>query len=339
MMLSNTPCPNTFFFMNACVLDTYGDPQVLHVQSVPKPILSLSSHVLVRVKAAGINPVDFKVRKGFLKPVLSLPLPCILGIDFSGIVEDPGQSCWSVGDPVYGKLKGMQGHGTYADYVLVDLSQDALYSKPMDWSFEQCCVGVPLLTAWIALDRVPPGRLLILGASGGVGAFATQIAKAKGFHITAVCSAKNHEYVQSWGAHECIDYHTQLDRILTLPDWDVCLDCVGGDDYFDLVRSKIRTLYCTVVGPAKYGGAEPLSLVTVLGLVTKLVYRSWFSSPRYQFVSDLPIPAFQYIDAWIKEGKVKPLPVTRYSFSQCVQAHEASETHRTVGKIVLVPDS
>jgi NADPH:quinone reductase-like Zn-dependent oxidoreductase len=326
--------------MNAAVCDSYGDASVLKYKQIPIPTITSSTQILIKVKAAGVNPVDFKVRKGFLSPVLRLSFPIILGIDYSGEIVDPGQSSFKKGDVVYGKLQGIQGQGTYAEYVIVDTKVDAVYPKPEGWSFEQLCIGVILLTAYVGIvdhGRVTKDqRVLIVGGSGGVGSFAIQMAKSRGAHVTTICSKKNHDFVRGLGSDVCVDYHTELDRIQEMELFDFCFDCVGGDEYYELIGPRLqpKAVYSTAVGPAKYGGSEPMSFLTIGSMLGKLAWRNVFGS--YKFVSSLPIPEFKFIDEMIRDGRIQPIPVVSFPLAEAQKAHEASESNRTVGKIVLV---
>lgn len=215
--------------MTAIVQDQLGGPDVLHVATVPQPTPSIGE-VLVRVHAAGINPVDGMVRQH--GPFGAAP-PFTLGYDVSGTVAAVGYgvTVHEVGDEAFGLLPFPHGHGAYAEYVLAPAR--ALVTKPASLSHEEAA-GLPLagLTAWQALvetaELAAGARVLVTGASGGVGHLAVQIAKARGAHVVALASGANAELVRGLGADEIVDY-TTTDFSQTVRDMDVVLDVFGDE--------------------------------------------------------------------------------------------------------------
>jgi len=200
-------------------------------EDAPKPLMA-PDDVLIKVCAAGVNPVDWKIREGLRKNVRQFQFPFVLGWDVSGIVEEVGNkaSGFKKGDEVYSKPDLSRG-GTYAEYVAVKASEVALKPKTLD---HVRAAGVPLaaLTAWQALfdkGELKEGeRVLILGASGGVGSFAVQLAKWKKAEVIGVCSTKNVEFLRSLGVEEVIDYTTtRFEDVLN--NVDLVLDNVGGE--------------------------------------------------------------------------------------------------------------
>jgi NADPH:quinone reductase-like Zn-dependent oxidoreductase len=215
--------------MRAVVMRSHGGPEVLKVEDVPRPE-PLVTEVLIRVRAAGTNPVDTYVRSGafgFLEP------PAILGWDVSGVVEAvvPGVNRFRVGDEVFGMPFFPRPSGTYAEYVAAPSRQ--LARKPAELDHLQAG-GLPLagLTAWQALvdiAQVKAGqRVLIHAAGGGVGHLAVQIAKALGAYVIGTSSRGKLEFVQSLGADQVLDYR-ESNFAATARDVDVVLDIVGGD--------------------------------------------------------------------------------------------------------------
>jgi len=216
--------------MKAIRFHTPGGPEVLRLEDVPRPVPK-AGEVLVEVHAAGVNPVDWKLRqnggKGF-----GPPLPQIPGFDIAGVVAEVGSGVqrFKPGDAVFGYL-ALQRGGAYAEYAIA--LEGELARKPEKLSFDEAA-GVPLaaLTAWQALvdnAKLEEGQaVLIHGAAGGVGHFAVQIAKARGAHVIATASQKNHEFLKGLGADEVIDYTTQHfeEQVSGL---DVVLDSIGGD--------------------------------------------------------------------------------------------------------------
>jgi NADPH:quinone reductase-like Zn-dependent oxidoreductase len=217
--------------MKAIRIHQYGGPEVLVYEDAPKPVMA-PDDVLIKVCAAGVNPVDWKIREGLRKNVRQFQFPFVLGWDVSGIVEEVGNkaSGFKKGDEVYSKPDLSRG-GTYAEYVAVKASEVALKPKTLD---HVRAAGVPLaaLTAWQALfdkGELKEGeRVLILGASGGVGSFAVQLAKWKKAVVIGVCSTKNVDFLKSLGVDVVIDYTTTRfeDELNNL---DMVLDNVGGE--------------------------------------------------------------------------------------------------------------
>jgi NADPH:quinone reductase-like Zn-dependent oxidoreductase len=213
--------------MQVIQANDYGGPEVLtlHQASRPEPD---PDQVLIHLKAAGVNPADWKYRAGFYRQFMPLAFPWTPGLDGAGVVEAVGANVTTVkkGDEVYGLVSG-----GYAEYALASAKEIQL--KPAYLTFEQAA-AIPLgaLTAWGAVidaARVEKGqRVLVHGAAGGVGAFALQLARWKGAHVTGTASAKNLDYVRSLGADDVIDYNaTPFETVVH--DLDVVIDTVGGD--------------------------------------------------------------------------------------------------------------
>lgn len=213
--------------MRAVQVTRFGGPETLSVREVPKPRPG-PGQVLVRVEAAAVNPVDWKLREGLLKTV---PLPFIPGGDFCGTVETLGEGVegFSAGDAVYGVAAGSVGAD--AEFVAVPVTHLAM--KPRTLGPVEAA-GVPLvgMTAFQGLfvhgKLAMGGHVLILGASGGVGSVAVQLAKLAGARVTGTAATRNVERVKALGAERVVDYQTQRleDEVR---DADLCLDLVGGD--------------------------------------------------------------------------------------------------------------
>src|SRR5258706_2246124 len=185
----------------------YGDPEQLVVEQIPRPEPQ-AGEVLVRVHAAGVNPIDWKVRKGLFKDVRPVPLPFTPGSELAGTVEllGLGVTAFEIGQAVYGR--GAQG--AYADYALIPA--DSLAPKPRTISFDEAAsVPVGARTAWLALfslaDLRAGQQVLVHGAAGGVGNYAVQLARWKGAHVIGTASQNNLEFVRSLGVDTVIDYH------------------------------------------------------------------------------------------------------------------------------------
>ena len=223
--------------MKAIRIHQYGGPEVLQYEDAPLPEMG-TEDVLIRVHAAGVNPVDWKVREGYLRQRIAHGLPLILGWDLSGVVVDTGTavSQLTVGAAVYGR-PDIARNGTYAQYVAVRADELALKPESLD-HVHAAAVPLACLTAWQALfEAVPPytsvdlragQTILIHGAAGGVGSFAVQLAKWRGARVVATASAHNEAFLRGLGADEVIDYtarqfETAVARV------DAVFDTVGRE--------------------------------------------------------------------------------------------------------------
>ena len=199
--------------MRALRIHAYGGPEVMRIDDVPQPSAAHGER-LVKLAAASVNPIDWKMRHG----LMNVPLPRVLGRDGAGTDVATGERVVGVGT------------GTHAQYVV--LPQTATAVVPESVSLEEAAaLGISGLSAWIPLvenARVSPGqRVLVHAGAGGVGAFAIQIARQRGAEVWTTCSARNAEFCRSLGAYQTIDY-TQEDFTATGPIFDVVLDSVGG---------------------------------------------------------------------------------------------------------------
>lgn len=221
--------------MKAIVTNGYGGPETLELVDRPMPKVS-PDQVLVRVRAAGVNPVDWKVVAGGLDAIMYVHFPLIPGWDAAGVVEETGADAteYEVGDEVMGYVRRDEvGNGTYAEYVAAPVR--TLARKPSVFSWQQAA-GLPLagLTAYQSMERVGLGdgeTVLVHAAAGGVGAFAVQLAVARGARVIGTASERNHDFLRSLGA-EPVTYGEGLaDRVRDLaPEGvDAALDYVGGD--------------------------------------------------------------------------------------------------------------
>ncbi|MFC1414325.1 NADP-dependent oxidoreductase [Streptacidiphilus sp. N1-12] len=313
--------------MRAVVQHTLGGPEVLRVEQVPRPV-PLPTEVLVRVHAAGINPVDWQTRAGAgMAGVLGEP-PFVLGWDVSGVVEQTGfgVSTLEPGDEVFGMPWFPREAGGYAEYVAAPARQFA--RKPAGLSHEQAA-AVPLaaLTAWQALvdtARVRPGqRVLIHAAGGGVGHFAVQFAKHLGAHVTGTASASRHAWLTGLGADELIDY-TAVPFEDAAKDIDVVIDLVG--DRHD--RTSTRSL--DVLRP---GG---LLVAVPSGVSPELLHAAQSRGLRTSaFLVEPEGAALTRIAGLIDAGEVRVEVEQVFPLEQAAEAHSRGEARRTRGKLVL----
>jgi NADPH:quinone reductase-like Zn-dependent oxidoreductase len=290
----------------------FGGPDVLKVEQVPRPTPG-QGEVLVRVHAAGVNPADWKMRRGMMK----VPIPRTAGVDFAGVVETlgPGVTGLQPGQAVYGF-----GQGTYADYAIA--SSSGIAPKPSNLSFDQAAaVPVGVRAAWASIfdtANLQSGQtLLVLGAAGGVGLFAVQLGVWKGARVIGTASATNVEYVRSLGA-EAVDY-TRSPLEEAIRDVDVVLDTVGGD----LTTKALATLkrggiLVTIAGPV------PEDQAAALGVRAARVGRRESDAGLFQEVAQL-----------IEAGKVTPVVQRVFPLEQASDAQALSEKGHGRGRIVL----
>jgi NADPH:quinone reductase-like Zn-dependent oxidoreductase len=306
--------------MQAVRFHSYGDPEVLVLEEVPRPQAS-ATEVLIRVHAAGVNPIDWKVRAGHIKEWLQHRLPLIPGWDVSGVVEEigPGVTAFNIGDAVYGMLDFLR-NGTYAQYVAAQTRDLALKPRSID---HVLAAAVPLaaLTAWQSLFEVaalaPWHTVLIHAAAGGVGHFAVQLAKWKGAKVIGTASANNESFLRELGADEVIDYHTtRFEEVAR--EVDVVLDPIGGDTQ----ERSWKVL--------KKGGI----LVATLGISSSRAPTE--HHVRGEGVRVHPdTTQLSQIAALIDAGDLKPAITTILPLAQATRAHELSQTGHVRGKIVL----
>src|SRR5215210_1516282 len=227
--------------MKSAQIKTYGDSEVLEINpNAPSLNDPSESMVLVTVKAAGVNPSDWKLREGFFKQMAPLQFPATLGMDFSGVIEKVGERFSSStpdlkqGDEIYGQSGGFAGgSGAFAEMALA--KADTVSHKPKTLTHEQAA-GLPLVgvSAWQALVETMGlsngQKILIHGGAGGIGSIAIQLAKNLGAHVATTVSTDDKQFVQKLGADEVIDYRTQTFEDIA-HDYDAVFDTVGGDTY------------------------------------------------------------------------------------------------------------
>ncbi len=306
--------------MQAVRFHSYGNPEVLVLEEVPRPQAD-AGEVLIRVHAAGVNPIDWKVRAGHVKDWLPHRLPLIPGWDVSGVVEavGPGVTAFKVGDAVYGMLDFMR-NGAYAEYVAAQSADLAHKPRSID-HVQAAAVPLAALTAWQSLFEVaglaPWHSVLIHAAAGGVGHFAVQFAKWKGAKVIGTASANNASFLRELGADEVIDYRTtQFEEVVR--GVDVVLDPIGGD-----------TQAAFLAGSEKGG-----ILVATLGISSPETARQ--HGVRGEGVGVHPDTAqLTQIAALIDAGDLKPAVTTILPLAEAARAHELSQTGHVRGKIVL----
>ncbi len=305
--------------MKAIRFHAYGDPGVLVYEDAPVPRPG-AGEMLVRVRAAGVNPVDWKIRRGGARSLASA-LPMIPGYDVSGTVESVGAGVtrFKRDDAVFAYMSLRRG-GAYAEYAIV--REDEAAAKPAKVD-DVGAAAIPLaaLTAWQALvdtARLGSGQtVLIHAAAGGVGTFAVQIAKARGAKVIGTASASNGEFLKDLGVDRFVDYRSERFEEV-VKDVDVVLDSIGGDTLersFKVVKPG-GIIVSIVDDPSRFASGHPN--VRGAGLLVK---------PDAGELAQ--------IGALVDEGKIKPVVSTTLRLAEARRAQELSETGHTRGKIVL----
>jgi NADPH:quinone reductase-like Zn-dependent oxidoreductase len=306
--------------MKAVRIHEYGSVDVLKIEEVAVPEFA-ADEVLIKIFAASVNPIDWKVREGKLRFRNLHHLPLIPGWDVSGVVEKIGKAVkkFKVGDEVYSR-PDVARDGGYAEYIAVKESFVAL--KPKTLNFEEAA-SIPLvgLTAWEALvtnaDIRSGQRVLIHAASGGVGSIAVQIAKSFGCYVIGTTSEKNLDLVKNLGADEVIDYRNQ-DFTKILKDIDVVLDTVGGQTQLDSLKVLREDGYIiSIINPVNEEEAHKYNVRT-----------------GYIFVKSNG-DTLSKLAELIDSEKIRPVVGKIFSLDEIKQAHELSQSGRAVGKIVI----
>src|SRR5688572_28110851 len=213
----------------AVLIRAYGGVTAAEVAQIEKPAVG-PGQVLIRVRAAGVNGIDWKVREGYVRNAFPLQLPAVLGIELAGVVEalGPGASRYKVGDRVMGPLGGL---GAYADFVTVNEANLAVTPEVLA-DVQAAAIPVAAVAAWQSLHHAGPirsgQRVLIHGAAGGLGGYAVQYAKQAGTDVFATVAAAHVNYALSLGADHVIDYQTERFENIAR-DIDLVLDYVGGE--------------------------------------------------------------------------------------------------------------
>ncbi|HEX6396844.1 MAG TPA: NAD(P)-dependent alcohol dehydrogenase [Steroidobacteraceae bacterium] len=338
-----SPCPAAPLWaggvesMRAVTHRCYGAPgQTLAVERIAKP-KPAAGKVLVKIRAASVNPYEWHVVSG--KPYfmrlgsgVGAPQDIRVGYDMAGVVEAVGDGVtrFKVGDEVFGGA-----YGALAEYGVVDEKHGDLVMKPPNVSFE-AAAGV-LIAGGTALEavrdqgRVAAGQnVLINGASGGVGTYAIQLAKAYGARVTAVCSTRNVELVRSLGADHVVDY-TREDFTSGSPQYDVIIDNVGNRDFLDLRRVvKPTGTIVTISGPKTNNFLGPMSRIVKMKMLAPFI-----DQKLAFFVADVDVPDLELFAKLMQEGKVKTVIDRRYPLEQVGEALEYIGGGHARGKVVV----
>lgn len=311
--------------MRSVIINKYGGPEVLTIVETEIPELP-EDKVLIKVKASSVNPIDYKIRKGDLKIITGKKFPKSIGSDFSGVIEKTGDRVegYEVGDEVYGFLSAMKG-GALADYLIAD--PVAISLKPVKFTFEESA-SIPLaaLTALQSLNYLgnmrEGSKVLITGASGGVGSFGIQIAKAMGAQVTGVCSRKNSDLCLKLGADNVYDYLTE-DLNRSGDTFDIIFDAAAKMPFSECKKMvNSGGIYITTVpGPA----VMLRRILNIFPFMKKV--KSILVKPSG---IDLTI-----LTGFAMTGEFHPVVEHVFELDKIIDAHKLAESGKFRGKIVV----
>jgi NADPH:quinone reductase-like Zn-dependent oxidoreductase len=305
--------------MKAVCIEAFGGPEALEIKNIEQP-QPRDNEVLIRVRAASVNPVDYKIRSGHYPPVTERQLPKVLGRDVAGVVVARGAAVSHLkeGDEVYAMLSGELGG--YAEYVAVPA--DLCVLKPASLGYaEAAAVPLAATTAWQGLfdhgGLIAGQHVLIHGGAGGVGHFAVQLAKAEGASVSTTVSREDKEFVLALGADQAIDYRTERfeDQV---PEIDLVLDLVAGD---------VQERSWAVI---KDGG----TIVSTLARPSER-QANIHHARAINYVAQPNGAELAQIGRLIDEGKVRPHIQAKYPLEKAAAAQDRLEHEHIQGKIVL----
>ena len=308
--------------MKAIQINGYGDNSVVELNNkATKPEVS-AGKVLVQVHVAGVNPVDWKIREGYLKGMMPLAFPATLGSDFSGVVTEVGEGITNVkqGDEVYGMANAMAG-GSFAEFTAVDAK--SLSMKPVKTTHAEAA-SLPLvgLSAWQSLVEhmhLSKGqKILIHGGAGGIGTIAIQLAKYLGAYVATTVSQKDNDYVKLLGADEVINYQNEKFEE-KLKEYDAVFDTVGGETYqksFQIIKEG-----GVIVSMAEQPNEELMKKY-------KVSAKSQFTQPNTDQLTKLA--------SLVDDGIIKPHVDKSFPMEQAKEAFTYQQTGSPQGKVVII---
>jgi NADPH:quinone reductase-like Zn-dependent oxidoreductase len=326
--------------MRAITHRCYGSPgAVLALETIAKPTPG-DGELLIKVHAASVNPVEWHMVTGkpyFMRMSTGFGAPAYVrvGYDMAGTIEAIGTNVtrFKVGDEVFGG-----GNGSLGEYVIVKERNGDIARKPAQVTFDEAA-GI-LIAAGTALEglreygRIEPGqKVLINGASGGVGTYAVQLAKVFGAEVTAVCSTRNVELVRSLGADHVVDY-TKENFTDRKEQYDLIIDNVGNHPFLDLRRVvKPEGAIVTISGPKTNNFFGPITRV-----VRMKVLEPFMSQRLVFFIADIDAPDLEFMAGLMRDGKLKSVIDRRYPLEQAGAAIDYIGTSRARGKVIVTLD-
>ncbi len=312
--------------MKAFAMTAFGGNEVMTEIDIPIPDPA-DNEIQIRVLYAGINPVDWKTREGYLKDLFPHKFPLILGRDAAGIVTKVGKSArkFMIGDKVYGHVnKNDSSWGSFADYIT--LNESIVAPIPQNISIAQAA-SLPLagLTAWQALfDHIQlkhQHHLLVQGAAGGVGGMAVQLARQRQVTISATAKSDNQDYLRSLGVDFPLDYEKDMYNQQIQQQMDVVLDCIGGNS----LKKSLQ-----LVKP------NGIVVTTVPNMTDEIRKQAIEKQVLLQFIVTVTNgEQLLKMSSLVEDGSLKPLPIQEYDFAHIPQALALSQSGHTKGKIVI----
>ena len=322
--------------MKAITHCEYGGPEVLKVEDVEKPVPN-DNQVLVKVRANSVNPLDLTIRGlWLLRPISGMrkPKDTRLGVDYAGTVEAVGKNVaqFKPGDEVFGGK-----NGAIAEYVCV-LADRSVVLKPANMTFEQAAaVPVAAITALQGLrdkGKIQPGqKVLVNGASGGVGTFAVQIAKSFGTEVTGVCSTRNVDLVRSIGADHVIDY-TKEDFTKTDQRYDLIYDLVGNHSFSERRRILNQNGICVMAGVGGAGWHDGIA-IRLAGELNAYVRSRFVSQKFVAYIAQFNKQDMTLLADLMQSGKITPVIDRTYKLNETADALRYLEQGHARGKVVI----
>lgn len=330
--------------MIAAYISKYGHDEKLKLGEFPEPTPG-PKDVLIKIKSASVNPIDFKVRDGKVRFIRQEKFPLILGHDCSGEVIQVGSQVtkFKIGDRVFSRPRSGR-IGTFAEFIAIDQSEVALMPANIDFH-EAASLPLVGLTTWQAFHDVaklkPGQKVLIQAGSGGIGTFAIQLAKQIGAEVWTTTSGKNVEFVKSLGADHVINYQTQKVTEV-VPPLDVIFDTLGGDSLEqDFSVIKPGGWIVSIAGAPDQRTAQELDLsffktmvLGAVGLKANMKAKSVGAHYRFIFMKSDGAQLSQ-ISELVAQGAIKPVVDRVFSLKDCQSAIDYSESGRARGKIVV----
>lgn len=311
--------------MKAIIYKSYGNIETLEMAEIPKPKIR-SHEVLIEIHASSVNPIDWKLRRGDLKMLIPLKLPAIPGFDLSGKIIEAGSDVtgFAVGDEVYSRSNKNPGMAS-AEFIALDPACIAVKPKKLD--FQQSAAiplaGLTALQAFRDKGNLQPGqRVLVNGASGGVGVYAVQIAKALGAHVTAVCGTSNIDMVKKLGSDHVIDYRSQ--NPLTV------------DGTYNMIFDAAASLSYSKASKKLEKSGVYISTVPKITRILKSTVGNMIFSKKETYILMKPSgDDLKQLADLADEGKLISIIDSVFPLIDLKRAHKLSESGRARGKIII----
>ena len=311
--------------MKSAQFKRYGGSDVIEINQItPMPILN-AGNVLVEIKAAGINPIDWKIREGYMQQMIKLQFPSTLGMDFSGVIKQVGEkvtsSDFKQGDEVYGQAGVTNGDsGAFAELALANIDHIAHKPKRLN-HLEAAALPLVGVSAWQALVEnmgLSKGqKILIHGGAGGIGSIAIQLAKLIGAYISTTANVNDKQFVQGLGADQTIDYNSQKFEDL-LHDYDAVFDTIGGDTY----KRSFKVL--------KKGG----TIISMLEQPNSDLIQQYGVKATFQF-TQVNRQRLTKLAQWVDQNNIRINVDRTFSLDEAAQALDYQKNVHPRGKVVI----